>query len=227
MRNALVCDLDGTLVDSVADLAVALNRLLAEHALPPLTNGQVRGMVGRGVPTLVARAFAASDEPVEEAELPSRTRRFLDFYEGAETVHTRPYPQVPETLEALSAEGWRIAVCTNKPQAATEAILEALDLARFVEVSVGGDRVPACKPDGGHVRAVLAALDPPDGAALQGRAVMLGDSRSDVLAAHEAGLPCVLVSHGYGEAAADTLGAEHVIDCVSEVRRLLPTLIQV
>ncbi len=221
VNDILICDLDGTLVDSVADLATATNRLLQEEGFQPLSNEAVRGMVGRGVPTLVARAFAARDRPVEEAELRGLTRRFLDFYEGAEAVHTHPYPEVPETLEHLCGQGWRIAVCTNKPQASTQTILDTLDLSRFVAAACGGDRTPALKPDAAHIRATLDMLEPRGG-----KAVMVGDSRSDALAAKAAGIPAILVRYGYAEAPVETLGADLVIESFGQLRELLPRLVR-
>ncbi len=120
-RNALVFDLDGTLVDSVPDLEAALNETLREVGAPALPRAAVRFMVGDGTTALVARALAASGLP--ETLLAERLARFLALYEAAPVARSHAYPGVVETLAALRREGRRLAICTNKPQLATLAAM--------------------------------------------------------------------------------------------------------
>ncbi|MFL5224252.1 MAG: HAD hydrolase-like protein, partial [Microvirga sp.] len=143
--EAILFDLDGTLVDSAGDLRDALNALLAEEGLAPLDLQGVKGMVGDGVAKLVERGLAARGASLDR--LPARVARFMALYEPNAARLTRPCPQVAETLESLRQRGLRLAVVTNKPHAATMRILEALDLARFFDAVVGGDTLSRRKPD--------------------------------------------------------------------------------
>ena len=182
-------DLDGTLVDSVPDLAAALNRLLAARGRPPFGRGEVAAMVGDGAAALVAKAFAARATPPDPAALPA----FLADYGAHAVVGTRPYPGIPDALAALRDGGWTLAVCTNKTETAARTVLEGTGLAQFVTAVGGGDSFAARKPDPAHLRATLALVG---GDA--GRAVMVGDHHNDVAAADAAGIPCVFAAWGYG-----------------------------
>lgn len=204
-KRAVLFDLDGTLIHSLPDLTVAVNRILAEEGRAPLTDAEVGPMVGDGAHTLVERAFAARGGlPGEVAPL---LRRFLDFYEANATVLTRPFPQVVDTLMRLKARGVLMAVCTNKPTAATLEILRALELDQFFAVVVGGDDTPALKPNPAHVDTTLDRLG-----VARDEAVFVGDSINDVLAAKGARLPCIVVSFGYSRTPVSELGADLVVD---------------
>lgn len=190
VRGLLLFDLDGTLVDAAPDLAASLNRLLAGLGAPPLSLSEATSFVGDGARVLVRRALAARglDAPLDAA-----LARFLALYEAHLCEDSRLYPGVAEGLSALAEAGWRLAVCTNKPQRHSEALLAALGIAdRFAAVA-GGDRFAVRKPDRGHVdgTARLAALP-------EGPAVMIGDGVNDLLAARSAGIPGVWAAYGYG-----------------------------
>jgi phosphoglycolate phosphatase len=203
IRRALVLDLDGTLVDSVPDLAACANAVLAERGAAPLGEDEVRHMVGDGIAALVARALAARGlQPDASAK-----RRFLDLYLAAPTARTRPYPGVPETLDELRRRGARLAICTNKPEAATRAVLAGTGLLGFFEAVLGGDSLPVRKPDPGHLLGALARLgaDP-------GEALMIGDGENDAAAAKAAGVPVVLMRYGYSRVPVESLGADAVLD---------------
>lgn len=210
MSRALLFDLDGTLVDSVADLTAALNRLLAELGRRAASGAEVRGWVGEGAAVLVGRALAGTGAPLEAGAQAAATARFVEIYQTAAAVHTRPYPGVVPALQALSARGAPMAVVTNKPYLPTLAVLDALDLRRFFAVVIGADSTPTRKPDGGPLRAALARLGATDG-------VMIGDSRIDVAAARAAGLPAVLVAWGYAHGDPAEIGADRVITRAEEL----------
>ncbi|MCK8785035.1 phosphoglycolate phosphatase [Roseomonas sp. NAR14] len=189
MRRIALFDLDGTLVDSVPDLNAALDRLMAARGLPGFDRAAVTGMVGDGVRALVERALAARGQPFDPAALVS----FTADYTAHATDATRPFPGIPEALDALAARGWRLAVCTNKPVAAARVLLETLGLSARLDAIGGGDSFPVRKPDPGHVLGTLAAAG-----GVPEAAVMVGDHHNDVAAAAAAGLPCVFVTWGYG-----------------------------
>jgi phosphoglycolate phosphatase len=189
MQRTLVLDLDGTLVDSVPDLAAALNRLMAARALPGFTGPQVTRMVGDGARVLVERAFAAHGKPPDAGALAD----FLADYAANVAVRTRAFPGVPETLRVLAGAGWRLAVCTNKPEAPARALLGALGLEPFFAAIGGGDSFPARKPDPAHLLATLEAAG-----GTPARAVMAGDHHNDIMAAAGLGMPAIFAAWGYG-----------------------------
>lgn len=192
MTRTLLLDLDGTLVDSVPDLAAALNRLMAARGLAPFDHKAVTAMVGDGAAALLARAFAARGAAQDAPALDE----FVADYTANAAVETRPFPGVEEGLRRLAAGGWRLAVCTNKPEAAARALLGALGLAGSFAAIGGGDSFPVRKPDPAHLLATLRAAG-----GTPGRALMAGDHHNDVAAAAGAGVPCVFAAWGYGPAA--------------------------
>jgi phosphoglycolate phosphatase len=182
-------DLDGTLVHSVPDLAAAVNRLLAARGLAALSQPEVAAMVGDGVARLVERVFAARGRMPDERAV----AEFSSDYAAHAAVETVPYPGVAQGLRSLADEGWRLAVCTNKPEAVARALLGALGLADCFAAVGGGDSFSTRKPDPQHLLATLEAAG-----GQVGRAVMAGDHANDVAAARRAGLPCIFAAWGYG-----------------------------
>jgi phosphoglycolate phosphatase len=215
----LLCDLDGTLVDSLPDLAAAIAELLDQESRPGLMQEAVAAMVGDGVPKLIERALAATGGVPPAAELAALVARYMPIYEARLTELTRPYPGAIETLQALKDNGWRLAVCTNKPEAPSREIVTGLGFAGLFEAISGGDSLPVKKPDPGHVLGLLAGLG-----AAPGAAVMLGDSTNDVRAAQAAGLPAIAIAHGYGATPARELGADRVIESFAELPAALAAL---
>jgi phosphoglycolate phosphatase len=217
--RAVIWDLDGTLVDSVADLATALNGVLGGHGLEPRTLGAVRRMIGDGVAELVRRGFEAAGRPLAAAEVPDLRREFMARYGECATRQTRPMPGAAEVLARLSDDGWRHAVCTNKPAGISRDILGALDLSRWIDAVVGGDEGLPLKPDPAPVRACLEALGlAPD------RAVMVGDSVNDAAAARAAGVPVVFVRSGYGRSPGTDPDADACVDGLGEVPPIVTRL---
>jgi phosphoglycolate phosphatase len=218
LSGAVVCDLDGTLVDSAPGLRFAVNQLLAEEGRRPLALADVIPMIGDGATQLVHRAFAATGAPAEAEELNELVTRFHDHYEEVALRLTTPYPRVAETLQRLRDDGFSLSVCTNKLHRLAKLVLVGLDLARHFDVVIGGGSVAARKPD---PRPLLAALE--GLGAERGSAVMVGDGRNDVLTARRAGMAVVVVSYGYnGGVLPEHLGADAAIDDFSELLKILP-----
>lgn len=213
----LVFDLDGTLVDSVPDLRAALNQMLRERGRPLVSEAQVQYMVGDGVPVLVARALAAGGADPSEAD--TALPRFLEIYEANAAQLTRPYPGVPETLRALRDRGYRAAICTNKPQRATIAVLQGVGLLPLFDGIAGGDRFAVRKPDPGHLLGVISALG-----ANPAASAMIGDNENDAAAARAAAVPLVLMRYGYARVDPDTLSADALLDRFSELPDALERL---
>jgi len=189
MIRLAVFDLDGTLVDSAPDIHAALDRLMAAEGRPRFQRPEVTAMIGDGVRALVQRAAAARGLEFSEALL----ERFTEDYTARAAEATALFPRIAEALAGLQSQGWTLAICTNKPVAATAALLAGLGLAgRFAAVG-GGDSFATRKPDPAHLLGTLALAggDP-------ARAAMIGDHRNDVLAARGAGLPCLFAGWGYG-----------------------------
>ena len=201
----LVFDLDGTLIDTVPDLANALNEVLREYGHAPLAQREVQRLIGDGVAALVTRGFAARG--ADAAEATAAVPRFLAVYEANATNLSRPYPGVRDTLLELRRQGYRTAICTNKTEHATAAVLRGLDLAELFDGIAGGDRFPVRKPDPGHLLGLIAELG-----GRPERAAMIGDNENDAAAAHGAGLPVILMRYGYARVDPATLGAAALLD---------------
>ena len=217
--DAVLFDLDGTLVETAPDLCAALNHCLAQAGRPQVTVAEVRHMVGDGARALLRRGLAAAGAAPAEAEVERWFGELLVRYQEHVADSSAAFEGVVETLDAMQAVGGRHAVCTNKPILHTRSLLDALDLARRFEVVLGGDSLPVRKPHPRHLLAALEAMGvPPE------RAVMVGDSANDVAAARAAGLPVVLVSFGYTTIPAAELGADALIDHFTALPEALAAL---
>jgi phosphoglycolate phosphatase len=212
----VVFDLDGTLIDSRRDLADAANALIVEGGGTPLPVEAIAGMVGEGAPLLVRRALAAAGVKADATTL----SRFLDLYDERLLVHTRLYEGVRESLERLQPLG-PLAVLTNKPQRATERILDGLDIARFFRWVIGGDTAHGRKPAPDGLRYLVAQA-----VVRVDEALMVGDSAIDLKTARAAGARICLTRYGFGFASVDGLltGDEMIADEPRDLLRLIAHL---
>lgn len=217
---SLVFDLDGTLVDTAPDLAGAMNAVLAEQGRRTLPVSDVRHMVGRGARILIETGFAATGAPVTPYESEQHMRRFLEHYGQNLTTGSRLFEGVAETLTALKAEGANLAVCTNKPHALTIRLLEGLDLLAHFPVILGADALPFRKPDPRHFTECVARLG-----GAPNRAILIGDSETDLQTARNAGAPIVLVDYGYTQTPAKDLGGDALISRFADLPGVLRTLV--
>jgi phosphoglycolate phosphatase len=190
MNRLAVFDLDGTLVDTVPDITAALNRRLAAAGLAPLSVAQVKPMIGDGGRVLLERGFGAHGAAVPDDALAAFVAD--PALEGGKA--SRPFAGLEALLAELAGQGWRLAVCTNKPEKPARALLERLGLLGQFRAVGGGDSFPMRKPDPAHLLRTMAAAG-------GGRAIMIGDHQNDMLAARGAGVPAVFVGWGYGPAA--------------------------
>ncbi len=217
--EAVVFDLDGTLIDSAPDLCGLVNEMLAEVGRPGLDLDEIRPMIGDGSRALLERGLRASGGVPPSVDLDDLFAEFLRRYAQLPIRPDQVYAGAVAVLEELAAAGVRLGLCTNKPQVPTDRLLAGLGLDRLLTVAIGGDALPVRKPDGGHLLAVLARLgvDP-------AKAALVGDSRTDLLTARAAGVPCVLVSFGYTPIPARELGADRVIERMSDLGAALAAL---
>jgi phosphoglycolate phosphatase len=212
-RWALLFDLDGTLVDSLPDLRAALNETLQGLGRHELLPDDVRRMIGDGTHALVERALRATGEVVD---LENAHQRFLDFYQAAPTRLSRLYPNVAMTLGLLIESGAHLAVCTNKQQAATLAVLDGFEIAKYFHAILGGDVVRFRKPHPGHLLSALEKLD-----ASPDESVMIGDNENDYSAARAADVPVILMRYGYLRVPPETLVPDAWLDNFGDLPRTI------
>jgi len=207
-----VFDLDGTLVDTAPDLMGTLNTVLGEEGLPPLAYEMAPLLVGRGARIMLERGFAADGRPLEEPDASRLFARYIEIYLGRIADLSRPFPGVIEAMDRLEAEGAVLAICTNKRTDLSFAVLDALGLTSRFAAIVGPDQAPRQKPDASHLLVTIerSGGDP-------ARAVMVGDSINDVLAARNAKVPVIAVSFGYTDVPARDLDPDAVIDHFDEL----------
>jgi len=222
--RGVVFDLDGTLIDSVPDLALALNALLDEEGLPRVRDDQVPGFVGQGARVLVTKAMAAVGRPLGDdadgqATLERLHDRFVALYEAKPVVGTRPYPDAVEVARALREQGVILGVCTNKPQGPTEGVLAALGLSDLFAAVVGGGLIPERKPDPAPLLLTLERMGvAPD------QAAMVGDTPYDAGAARAAGVASVIVDFGYSPVPPAEAGADLLISAFADLPEALVRL---
>jgi phosphoglycolate phosphatase len=206
----IIFDLDGTLVDSLADLTAAVNRMLQHLGRAPVDKDAVRGMVGKGARNLVERALTGASS----AEIDDGLRLFLAFNEENLADHTLLYPGVVETLERLQMAGRQFAVVSNKNTRHCRMLLERLQVDRFFPAVLGADSVPTIKPSPEPLLAVMRAS-----AVSAAETVMVGDSINDIAAGKGAGVVTVGCSWGYGRPA-ELAEADYRIDTFAALAAL-------
>ena len=216
--EAIIWDLDGTLVDSAPDLATALNTLLNEQGQHGHAVDSVRPMIGAGVAKLIERGFREAGVPLNEAGRNALVPRFMEIYTACATDKTRLIPRAREVLNHFYHAGFRQALCTNKPYAVTMQILNALDIAGFFGSVVGGDSTSEKKPHPLPLQTCMEQLN-----VCPSVSIMIGDSGADVGAARAAGIPVILVPDGYTGVPAASLGADYVTSSLAELPEYLIT----
>jgi phosphoglycolate phosphatase len=202
----IVFDLDGTLVDTAPDLIASLNHTIAAASLEPVGYEDLTHLVGHGARAMIERAFTLRQAQLSPAELDRMMARFIEHYGANMPGDSKVFPGLVEALTRLSAKGYRLAVCTNKMERFAVTLIDKLGLAPHFQAIAGGDTFSMRKPDPRHLTETIARAggDPQ-------RAVMVGDSINDILAARNAGIACIAVPFGYSDPPVETLGADVLI----------------
>lgn len=220
MRPVVVFDLDGTLLDTAPDLLRALNRILDAEGLAVVQRADVSDLFGHGARALIGEGFRRANRPLDDMRVPELVERFVAHYAAEIAAETRPYPGLIDALARLSERGFGFAVCTNKREALSHAVLNGTGLSSLFSVVVGGDSLPQSKP---HPRPLLEAIARAGGS--PDMAIMVGDSDTDIATARAAGVPAIAVDFGYGGRPATEFGADAVISHYDELDRAIDTLL--
>jgi phosphoglycolate phosphatase len=218
---AVMIDLDGTLLDTVPDLAAAADRMLAALGLPARTQAEVRSFIGKGIPNLVRRCLQASACAARAEALQAEALAlYHDFYFEESGRRTTVYPGVLKGLEQFLAMGLRLACVTNKAARFTLPLLEQKGLAPYFELVVSGDTLLRKKPDPMQLTYICAAF-----ALAPEKVLLIGDSANDALAARAAGCPVLCVSYGYNEGGdVRNLDCDAIVESLSEAANILKSL---
>ena len=194
-KKVILFDLDGTLINSAPDLALAVNHMLETLNRDTFAEEIIGGWVGNGAQVLVNRALSGRrkiDPDLNRALSAEALDIFLTFYAKNLCISMVAYPHVPVTLKILKGMGYRLAIVTNKPFAFVAPILEGLELEGLFELILGGDSLPQKKPDPAPLLYVCDKLS-----VSVDECVMVGDSKNDILAANGCGMQSVAVTYGY------------------------------
>ncbi len=219
MIDAILFDLDGTLIDSAPGVAWSLNKALAEEGRAALTVDRVKDLVGKGAVHLVADALKDTGGMESDAQRDKVKDAFLQIYSENPVQDTIVFPSVMDILDELHTTEIPIALCTNKPRKTTMPVLDMFGMTKYFPIIVCGDDVPHSKPDGQHLLDTLTAMD-----MTGATAIMVGDSENDILAAHDAKMASICVSFGYCHMPYDELKPTILINHFSEFPAALATL---
>jgi phosphoglycolate phosphatase len=211
-------DLDGTLVDTSGDLTASVNHALALVDRPPLSEAQVRPMIGLGAKHMLEQGLGASGGLTADKFKPLY-RELLAHYEAHISVHSRPFPGLLAVLDRFDEIGVRYAVVTNKFESLARKLLGELNLSSRMAAILGADTlgIENAKPSPAPIHAIIERCG-------GGRAAFIGDSIYDVMAAKGAGVPSIVVSFGFLHQPVAELGADHIIDHYNELIPLLTRL---
>lgn len=205
--SAIIFDLDGTLVDSARDLSAALNHVLIQAGRPEIPLSRVRNMVGNGAKAMIVKGFSETGDLPDGQELEAILQDFLDYYAENVTRRTVIFPGALDVIKKLVDQGIPLGLCTNKALKLTEKLITEIGLSNYFTTIVGGDSFDYCKPDPRHITSTVERMNCP-----VNRAIMVGDSANDVLAAKAAGMPVICVSFGYSQTPIPDLEPDYILD---------------
>jgi phosphoglycolate phosphatase len=216
----VVFDLDGTLAETGDDIVATLNHIMRREGLEPVTMDQGRDLIGAGAKVLLQRGFTLRGVPLPEDRLSVLFKDFLDHYEAHIVDHTYLFDGVIEALDALRDDGFCLAVCTNKIERHSVKLLDIMGVGDRFATIAGRDTFAFFKPDPRHLTETIrvAGGDPK-------RAVMVGDSRTDIDTAKAAGIPSIAVPFGYTDTPVDQLGPTRIINHFNELKAAVQALV--
>lgn len=200
-------DLDGTLVETAPDLSAAVNHVLAVEGFEPVAPDLFRNQISFGGRAMIVEALRLRGAVLPVHHIDRLVDVFRQHYEANIAVHSRPFPFVIDVLNTYRRQGCRTVVCTNKWTQMSERLLQHLEMRQLFDAVAGRDTFSVCKPHPDHLLGAIqmAGGDPR-------RAVMVGDSDTDISTARAAGIPSLAVTFGYTDVPVATLGPTHVID---------------
>jgi phosphoglycolate phosphatase len=216
----IVYDLDGTLADTAEELMATLNYLLGRQGLAPLPVESAGSLLGAGARALIVRGFAAAGKTLDPQTLEALFADYLEYYKVHIADRTRLYPGVDKALTAFARAGWRQAVCTNKIESLAKLLIAKLGIADRFAFVCGQDTFGIGKPDPKPLLETIAA----SGGARE-RAIMVGDSGSDIKTARAAGVPVIAVDFGYTDVPVTELGPDRVISHFDELAEACAALL--
>ncbi|MBR5936009.1 MAG: HAD family hydrolase [Bacteroidaceae bacterium] len=214
MNRLVIFDLDGTLLNTIADLAAGVNHTLDTLGLPQHTIGEYTLMVGNGMRKLVMRALP-ENLAADDAFVDSTLAQFLDYYAAHIDVYTKPYPGIPELINALSTEGYKLAVASNKIQEGAEKLISKFFPGIPFVAVMGNSPLYPLKPDAALVEYIMqkAGTD-------RTNTIMVGDSGTDIQTARNAGIPVIAVSWGF-RPRHELTSADHIADTTDQLHHLI------
>ncbi len=208
----IVFDLDGTLIDTAPDLIHTLNLILTQESLPAVPYADARNLIGGGPRSLIERALAVEGRTCATTEIDRLYTAFVAYYAEHIADRSRPFPELERTLDDLSAGGHNLAVCTNKLEWLSLRLLQALNLTQRFAAICGPDTFGVQKPDPEIFRQTVrrAGGEP-------SRAIMIGDSKTDIHTARAARVPVIAVDFGYTDVPIASLQPDRIISSFSEL----------
>jgi len=215
-----VFDLDGTLVDTAADLAAATNRTLAGLKLGPVAASILRPVVNSGARAMLEAGLLHHGVSKSAQQIDELLNTFLADYANNIAIESRPYPGALAAIEGLKRDGARLGVCTNKREHLARKLLGELKMDQLFDAIVGRDTLPVHKPDPGHLIGTVILADGD-----LGRCVMIGDSEIDVRTGKSAGIPVIGIAFGYSREPIATFKPDLVIDRYDRLGAAIETLL--
>jgi phosphoglycolate phosphatase len=218
--RTIVFDLDGTLIDTAPDLVDTLNVVFAREGLPQVAYETARNLIGGGARAMIARGIEAEGVAVTPARLEQLFADFIAHYSEHIADRSRPFPGLTDALDALAADGCRLAVCTNKLEWLSVRLLERLNLAGRFAAICGQDTFGIQKPDPEVLRRTVQAA----GGSLT-QTIMIGDSATDIWTARAAGIPVIAVDFGYSERPVSDFGPDSIISHFEQLRAAIAAIL--
>jgi phosphoglycolate phosphatase len=210
--RTIVFDLDGTLVDTAPDLIDTLNVVFVREGLPPVDFATARNLIGGGARMMIARGIETDGRALAAADLDRLFAEFIAYYTDHIADRSRPFPGAIDALDALADRGYRFAVCTNKLERLSVLLLQKLGLSERFAAICGQDTFGVQKPDPDILRRTIAAAE-----GETRRAIMIGDSLTDIRTARAAGLPVIAVDFGYSDKPVSEFAPDGIIGHYSQL----------